>query len=113
MRAGQIVLFRFPNTDLREGKLRPALLIARVPGPYDDWLICMISSRLRQHQPGFDEIVRETDEDYAQSGLKKASVIRATRLAVVGKPVLVGSIGEIGPARLERIRGNLADWLRA
>jgi len=26
-RAGQIVLFRFPQTDLAQGKLRPALLI--------------------------------------------------------------------------------------
>jgi hypothetical protein len=38
-RAGQIVLFRFPRTDLGEGKLRPALLLGRLPGEYDDWLI--------------------------------------------------------------------------
>jgi len=38
-RAGQIVLFRFPRTDLGEGKLRPALLLGRLPGEYDDWPI--------------------------------------------------------------------------
>ena len=31
-RAGQIVLFRFPHTDLEEGELRPALLLGRLPG---------------------------------------------------------------------------------
>lgn len=36
--AGQIVLFRFPQTDLGEAKLRPALPLARLPGEYDDWL---------------------------------------------------------------------------
>jgi hypothetical protein len=36
--AGQIVLFRFPQTDLEEGKLRPALLLGKLPGAYDDWL---------------------------------------------------------------------------
>jgi len=36
---GQIVLFRFPQTDLAVGKLRPALLLGRLPGGYDDWLI--------------------------------------------------------------------------
>jgi mRNA interferase MazF len=41
-REGQIVLFRFPQTDLASGKLRPALLLKDLPGPYDDWLICMI-----------------------------------------------------------------------
>jgi hypothetical protein len=30
--AGQIVVFRFPQTDLEEGKLRPALLLGRLPG---------------------------------------------------------------------------------
>lgn len=38
---GQIVLFRFPQTDQTEGKLRPALVLRRLPGKFDDWLICM------------------------------------------------------------------------
>jgi len=49
--AGQIVLFRFPQTDLEEGKLRPALLLGQLPGEYDDWLICMISSQIRHQVP--------------------------------------------------------------
>lgn len=36
---GQIIVFRFPQTNLQQGKLRPALLIAKVPGRFDDWLI--------------------------------------------------------------------------
>ena len=47
--AGQIIVFRFPQTDLEEGKLRPALLLGKLPGNYDDWLICMISSQLHHH----------------------------------------------------------------
>lgn len=43
-RAGQIVSFRFPQTDLEEEKLRPALLLGKLPGSHDDWLLCMISS---------------------------------------------------------------------
>lgn len=44
---GQVVLFRFPHADLQEGKLRPAILLGRLPGEHDDWLVCMISSQLR------------------------------------------------------------------
>lgn len=73
-RAGQIVLFRFPQTDLTTGKLRPALLVGRVPGPNDDWLACMISSQLRHYIEGFDEIIQDDDPDFIQSGLKVASV---------------------------------------
>ena len=46
IREGQIVLFRFPYTDQKDGKLRPALVIREFPGGYEDWLICMISSQL-------------------------------------------------------------------
>jgi hypothetical protein len=33
-RAGQLVLFNFPQTNLIRGKLRPALLIGKLPGSY-------------------------------------------------------------------------------
>ena len=105
------MLFRFPQTDLAEGKLRPALLLGKLPGEYDDWLICMISSRLHQCIEDFDEMLEESDEDFEQSGLKVASVIRIGRLAVVSGEILVGAIGEISPRRLHRIRQNLAKWL--
>jgi mRNA interferase MazF len=110
--AGQIVLFRFPQADLEEGKLRPALLLGRLPGEYDDWLICMISAQARRYITEFDEIVREGDSDFTQSGLKVSSVIRVGRLAVVEGDILLGAIGDIAPDRLQRIKGRLADWLR-
>lgn len=110
-KAGQVVLFRFPQTDLEEGKLRPALLVAKLPGEYDDWLICMISSQTRHYTAGFDELVQETDEDFVQSGLKVTSVIRLGRLAVVSGDILLGAIGEISPERLSRVKQRLASWL--
>jgi hypothetical protein len=39
-KAGQIVLFKFPQTDLATGKLRPALLLKQISSKYGDWLIC-------------------------------------------------------------------------
>ena len=110
-RPGQVILFRFPQTDQLPGKLRPALLLAALPGPYDDWLICMISSRVSQCIEGFDEVVPQDAPDFASSGLKKASVVRVGRLAVVGGQTLVGSIGEIAGDRLTRIRANLTRWI--
>jgi len=110
-RAGQIVLFRFPQTDLEAGKLRPALLLGRLPGEYDDWLVCMISSQTRHYIAGFDELVREEDADFAASGLKIASVIRVGRLAVVEGAILLGAAGQIAPERLGRIKSRLAAWL--
>ena len=109
--AGQVVVFRFPQTDLEEGKLRPALLLGKLPGNYDDWLICMISSQTHQSITGFDEIVQENDDDFGESGLKVTSVIRVGRLAVVSGEILIGAIGQISSERLSRVKKHLANWL--
>ena len=109
--AGQIVLFRFPQTDLEEGKLRPALLLGKLPGEYDDWLICLISSQARHFIPEFDEIVQEGDLDFAESGLKVPSVIRVGRLAVVEGEILLGAIGKISLERLRNVKERLSKWL--
>jgi mRNA interferase MazF len=110
-KSGQIVLFPFPQANLASGKTRPALLLGKLPGSYNDWLICMISSQIHQYIQDFDEIVDKNDADFAQSGLKASSVIRVGRLAVVTESVLLGAIGEIDDQRLKRIKANLSNWL--
>ncbi len=110
-KAGQVVVFRFPQTDLEEDKIRPALLLGRLPGEHDDWLICMISSQTRQYISGFDEIIEDSSEDFKQSGLKVTSVVRVGRLAVVSAEMLLGAIGEISGDRLNRVKKNLSNWL--
>jgi mRNA interferase MazF len=110
-KSGQIVLFKFPQTDHLDAKLRPALLIGRLPGQLGDWLICMISSQLRNYVEGFDEIIHQDATDFSDSGLKAASVVRVGRLAVVDQSILIGSIGEIAPERLARIKSGLSNWL--
>ncbi|NOY60416.1 MAG: type II toxin-antitoxin system PemK/MazF family toxin [Calditrichaeota bacterium] len=112
-KAGQIVLFKFPQTDLSDGKLRPALLISQTPGEYSDWLICMISSKMSQYIKGFDEIIKKNSFDYIRSGLKAESVVRATRLAVVSEEILLGTIGEISRERLVRIKNAIANWIKS
>lgn len=111
IREEQVVLFAFPLTDQSSGKLRPALVLRVCPGPYHDWLICMISSQVTHQIEGIDEIVDTTDVDFPQSGLKLPSVIRVTRLAVVAAEALDGAIGTIGDERLHRIRLRLADGI--
>lgn len=110
---GQIVLFKFPQTDQKEGKLRPALVLRKLPGKFDDWLICMISSQIHQKLPDLDEVVTPDDGDFVKSGLKIPSVIRASRLAVVDVEILLGQLGQIDHDRLIRIKGNIANWIES
>jgi len=109
---GNIVLFTFPQTDQQKGRLRPTLVLRKLPGKFDDWLICMISSRLHQKLPELDEIIASDDTDFFQSGLKVSSVIRPSRLAVVDSKILIGKLGMIDQKRLIRIKENLAKWIK-
>ena len=110
-KAGQLAIVQFPTVALGEGKPRPVLLIAPLPGPYDDWLVSMLSTQLQQAVVGFDEMIDQTQNDFQTSGLKAVSVIRIARLAVVPASMLVGAIGEISLERLQRIRQKLAGWI--
>lgn len=111
IKSGQIVLFRFPQTDLVLGKSRPALLLAPLPSSHHDWLVCMVSSQTSQAIPNVDEIIETTDADFAQTGLKTSSAIRLTRLAVVAESVFWGTTGEISADRLQRLKKRLANWI--
>jgi mRNA interferase MazF len=107
----QVVLFRFPQTDLQKGKLRPALVLRKLPGRYNDWLICMISSQVEHEIPDFDEVIAPCDVDFSDSGLKVLSLIRISRVAVVDGSILLGKTGQISNERLKRIKHNLSRWI--
>jgi mRNA interferase MazF len=111
-RPGQVALMSFPQVDLAPGKRRPVLLVVRVPGPYEDWLVCMFSTNLQQALPDFDEVIGSDANDFHKSGLRVPSAIRVARLAMVSADLLVGTIGEIDDARLRRIQQTLACWIR-
>ena len=112
-KSGQLVLFRFPQTDLLPGKLRPALLLAPLPSGRHDWLVCMISTQIAQAALGVDEVININDADFAKTGLKTASVIRLTRLAVVSDSIFTGSIGQISATRLGVLKKRLAQWIES
>ncbi len=111
MNAGDIVLLRFPRTDLKRGKLRPALIVAVAPGRHANLLLAMVSSRIYQAVPDFDEIIAVTDADYTTTNLKTQSVIRLTRLASVDPATINARLGRISAVRLQQIKNRLAHWL--
>jgi mRNA interferase MazF len=71
----------------------------------------MISSQLHHTVPNVDDIIETTDTDFAQTGLKTASVIRLTRLAVVEETIFAGTIGEISSNRLAKLKKQLSEWI--
>lgn len=112
MNAGDVVLIRLPQFAGGVPKLRPALVLSHLPGPYQNILICGISTQLHQRQVNWDELLQPTDTDFAASGLHRTSVIRLSYLYSADQTEIAGVIGQIDPARLGQILMRLSDHLR-
>jgi len=112
MKPGDIVLIRFPQANLQAGKLRPALVVALVPGSHADVLLALITSRDYQAVSNFDEIIAPPDPDFLATGLKMRSIVRLARLATVEVSVINARLGMISQSRLARIRNRLIEWLK-
>ena len=109
---GAVSLVRFPQSDLQKGKYRPVIVLAPLPGPFDDWLICAASSQLRHEIEGWDEMISPCDPDFISSGLKAPSLIRIGKLATVESHLLEGVLGKISAKRLENILTKLSGYLK-
>lgn len=79
--------------------------------PFGDWLICGVSTQLRQEVPGFDDIFEPSDPDFRASGLKAASVIRLGFLLVLPEDQFLGRLGSISRERHSRLLERLAAFI--
>ena len=109
MKDGDILLAALPQVD-GTVKLRPVLFLHRMP-PFQDFLVCGISTQLQRSAPELDELITPTDPDFRTSGLKAASLIRLGYLAVLPRSEFKGRIGDISSARLKRLLTKLNNFL--
>jgi mRNA interferase MazF len=79
--------------------------------PFDDLLVCGISSQLQVAVENFDELVAPGDSDFAATGLAVPSLIRLGFVSTVARTAVKGRIGFIEPARHRRLLTKLTDWL--
>lgn len=101
MKEGDFVLTPLSQSNA-QNKKRPVVILREMP-KFRDFLVCGVSTQLKQYIPNFDEIIYRSDPDFASSGLVSESVIRLEFLAVVPKVSIIGSIGSISPERHRRL----------
>jgi mRNA interferase MazF len=109
MKERDVILVPVPQSD-GEAKRRPAILLRTMP-PFGDFLVCGISTQLRQRVVGFDEVIGKSGPDFSMSGLRQDSLIRLGFLAVFAADQVFGSIGEISAQRHQGLLKKLADHL--
>ena len=85
LRRGDVILVRFPFTDLRTTKLRPAVVLA-VHG--EDVIVVGVFSALPATLKETWLLFDEHDPHFAQTGLKKSSVAKGEKIAVIHRSVI-------------------------
>lgn len=102
---GQVVLVRFPFTDLTSSKQRPALVVASraFVASGEDVVVVAISGQ-RVERPGpFDHVVK----GWEAAGLLMPSVVRAGKLVTLHGDLIRRSLGSLSAADLRAVDGLL------
>ena len=105
MQEGDIAIESIQQSD-GAYKPRPVLLLRQLPG-YGDFLICGISSQLRQTVPGFDQVLQPD----ADNQLRVTSVIRLSNLIAIPIHDLNRAIGYIPDSLHRELLQRLANHL--
>ena len=105
--AGEVVVIPFPQTDLKVGKRRPALVLVDLAG--DDLILCQITSR---HRSDSSSIPLDTG-DFERGQLNQPSFIRPQRLFTIEQSVILYSIGAIRAAKLQEVLAKTRDIFRS
>jgi mRNA interferase MazF len=109
MKQGDICLTKLGQADGSE-KLRPTLLLSRLPG-YGDWLVCGISSQVHKISDNWDVFLKEGDPIFLKTGLKKSSIVRLSFLATAPSNTIAGKIGSLPIEIVDTINNRICSHL--
>jgi mRNA interferase MazF len=103
---GDIVLVPFPFTNLRETKLRPAVVLW-VDSMGRDVTLCFISSQNIDSVAVDEFLINELDPEFLGTGLKVRSKIRVSRIVTVERQLLRQRLGKLGLEQIKRLNSAL------
>jgi mRNA interferase MazF len=105
---GEVVVVPFPYSDLSQSKKRPACVIAAA-GPYDDVLLCMITSR----GMGDERAVAISQQDFVEGGLPLDSNVRPNRLFTANEQIILKTVGRLSHEAMNDVVNEVVQLVTA
>ena len=97
---GNIVIVRFPYTDMRQGKIRPGLLVADVSYRRQiDWMVCLITTQVLR---GSRQIALAPG-DLDAGRLDERSWVRPDRLMTMNESIFGNTVARLTDAKTDEI----------
>jgi len=101
---GDVVLVRYPFSDLTTIKVRPAVIV-HVPHPSEDCIVVPLTSRTAGLLPGEFELV-----EWQAAGLRVSTAVKRG-IYTVHQSLIVKTVGQLAPSDLVRLSASLQGWL--
>jgi mRNA-degrading endonuclease toxin of MazEF toxin-antitoxin module len=112
MNKWDVVLLRYPFSNLQSTKVRPAVVIS--PDGYhqhgDDILVVLITSNTSRGAK-HDIIVPMNHPEFHQTGLRKDSAIRVSKIMTLEKSTVSDVLGKLGPELIGKVERELRVFL--
>lgn len=94
---GDVVITRFPYSDFSQLKLRPALVLAVLPG--NDLILCEITTKPVRNQ----YVIPVNNTDSMSGGLSQNSNIRPDKIATSERQLIRYKVGSLKQDKIEEV----------
>jgi len=101
---GEVWLVRFPFTDLTTTKLRPAFVLATHG---EDIIVAGIFSRVPAKLRATWVLIDEQQIEFGQTGLRKSSILKAEKIAVIHESVFSRQLGRLPADVIANVQATL------
>lgn len=101
LKKGDIVLVRFPFSDLSQTKLRPALVLA-VSFTINEITLCFISSQQINNLSPNKFIISQADKEFFDTGLKVSSKVRVTKIITLERQFILRKLSSTQIEKLNK-----------
>ncbi len=98
---GDLVVVKFPFSDLSEAKLRPGLVVGRADR--GDFILCQLTSQSYND----DGIQIDPGKDVTAGKLRGTSYVRPLKLFTANEQIIKGVIGRLSGKKLESVAAKI------
>jgi len=112
MKRGDIILIKYPFSDLSSTKVRPAIVVSSdaCTQKGQDAIFIAISSNISNAQ-ATDLVFDQTNPEFHHSGLKNSSLMRTEKIFCLSKGLASRMLGSLGPSMTHKLNQKLHEVL--
>ena len=100
---GEVVVFGFPFSDIKEIKKRPSLVVAKLKG--DHVILSQITSQPRPDQ----DLIELKIKDFQSGGIKRDSFVRPSVLFTIHKSKINYKAGKLKKEKIKEVQDRLCE----